>query len=607
MRASHQRHVPAEGPSCSYHAKASQPLTARRTRTCRSQAAPFGRALSAGPESAKKVFGHRLATSHRLTAGPLRASSLHAAPHSHDPDDYELYEESFDDDEYQEDADIPAEDAEAAQERGRISGMLGPALAALQFAPVETAKAVHITVTGTASMVGRALSRTTQTISHATEEGVQEIARRTQTEKVVDTTRQRWKRATADLPKDPWGRIQWLWDRPPLKRLRLTISMAQWSVRLPAILALIATQIGLVASQFSLPMLAPLLFGTGILLRSIRTNASLIFPRIGVVVVLLWMLWFFNSVVQNTVVYLRRQGGLDHRVSGAIITASECTALLAAFVIVLSMLGVNVNALLLPVGIALAYAAKDLSHNFLAGFFLFAVQPFKLGDRVAVSYSTPASGGRAPWFEGICEKVDLRYTIVKNGPRRLFVPNSAFLTREFMVVDDPTNKSRRDLGANEAEYGIFGQPPPPDGSVWRSNAQYFNNGSRAPGGMPHQQQQEQMARQQYAPAKAATHSGQTASPAAQHSAAPEQAPDQFAAGQDGVGSSTRPEQAAEAPQQQTAKQPVGYPGSGQAVGLAHGVAGQPSYHAYQQGVSEDFWGYSSTGGPAYPGVYNPFP
>ncbi len=58
---------------------------------------------------------------------------------------------------------------------------------------------------------------------------------------------------------------------------------------------------------------------------------------------------------------------MDHRVSGAIITASECTALLAAFVIVLSMLGVNVNALLLPAGVALAYAAKDLSHNFLAG------------------------------------------------------------------------------------------------------------------------------------------------------------------------------------------------------------------------------------------------
>ena len=43
--------------------------------------------------------------------------------------------------------------------------------------------------------------------------------------------------------QDPWGRVQWLWDRPPLKRLRLTISMAQWSVRLPALLALIATQV----------------------------------------------------------------------------------------------------------------------------------------------------------------------------------------------------------------------------------------------------------------------------------------------------------------------------------------------------------------------------
>ena len=42
--------------------------------------------------------------------------------------------------------------------------------------------------------------------------------------------------------QDPWGRLVWLWDRPPVKRVRLTISMAQWSVRLPALLALIATQ-----------------------------------------------------------------------------------------------------------------------------------------------------------------------------------------------------------------------------------------------------------------------------------------------------------------------------------------------------------------------------
>lgn len=48
-----------------------------------------------------------------------------------------------------------------------------------------------------------------------------------------------------------------------------------------------------------------------------------------------------------------------------------------AGIILLSMLGVNVSALLLPAGVAVAIAAKDLSHNFLAGFFLMVVQPFR--------------------------------------------------------------------------------------------------------------------------------------------------------------------------------------------------------------------------------------
>lgn len=61
-----------------------------------------------------------------------------------------------------------------------------------------------------------------------------------------------------------------------------------------------------------------------------------------------------------------------------------------------------------------------------AGFFLFVVQPFRIGDRVAVSTSAPGASGSnamAPaaeraWFEGVCEKVDLRYTIIRTGKRR---------------------------------------------------------------------------------------------------------------------------------------------------------------------------------------------
>ncbi len=119
--------------------------------------------------------------------------------------------------------------------------------------------------------------------------------------------------------------------------------------------------------QVSLPMLAPLLLGTGMLFRSIKSNASFLFPRIGLVVVLLWVLWFANSVVQNTVHYLQRQGALDHRITAAVITGSELFTMLGAGVIVLSALGVNVSGLLLPAGVCLAIAAKDLAHNFLAG------------------------------------------------------------------------------------------------------------------------------------------------------------------------------------------------------------------------------------------------
>lgn len=42
-----------------------------------------------------------------------------------------------------------------------------------------------------------------------------------------------------------------------------------------------------------------------------------------------------------------------------------------------------------------------------------------------------------------CEAAGSRYTIIKNGHRRLFMPNAAFITREFMVVDGPERRIPR--------------------------------------------------------------------------------------------------------------------------------------------------------------------
>lgn len=58
------------------------------------------------------------------------------------------------------------------------------AVRTLQIAPVETAKAVQVTVEGTASMVGQAFQSCTETVKAATEESIQQLAESTRNAKV---------------------------------------------------------------------------------------------------------------------------------------------------------------------------------------------------------------------------------------------------------------------------------------------------------------------------------------------------------------------------------------------------------------------------------------
>ena len=108
------------------------------------------------------------------------------------------------------------------------------------------------------------------------------------TSAAVRRVRERARQIHEDLPEDTWGKILWVWDRPGIQKIRLTFSMVNLSFRLPALVALVVTQGSLLASQVSLPMLAPLLLGTGMMMRSIKTNASFLFPRLGLLVVMLW-------------------------------------------------------------------------------------------------------------------------------------------------------------------------------------------------------------------------------------------------------------------------------------------------------------------------------
>lgn len=127
--------------------------------------------------------------------------------------------------------------------------------------------------------------------------------------------------------------------------------------------------------------------------------------------------------------------------------------------------------------------------------------------------------------------------------------------------------------------------------------------SRAPGETA---QQQQVARQQYAPAKAASHTGQPGSPGAPENSPLGQQPEQASAGQPDSGPSKDAQPVTGTPADKQGKQPAGNPGTGQAVGL-----GGQAYYFGHQGIPEQFWGYpagpAGGAGPAYPTVQNPYP
>lgn len=61
------------------------------------------------------------------------------------------------------------------------------------------------------------------------------------------------------------------------------------------------------------------------------------------------------------------QGRIDARTLGAARMLTEVSALTLGGILALSCLGLNINALLLPAGVVLAFASRDLLQNLIAG------------------------------------------------------------------------------------------------------------------------------------------------------------------------------------------------------------------------------------------------
>eukprot|EP00899_Mesostigma_viride_P012378 jgi/Mesvir1/21140/Mv14189-RA.1 len=281
------------------------------------------------------------------------------------------------------------------------------------------------------------------------------------------SARQHWRGHLNQARHEAWRRILAVWHHPICKRIFLSLSLANITIRAAEVSALLSTLL-----PASLPAMAPFVVGAGLVLRTVMRDASVVLPRLGTCCCILYLLWAVNAQLKR---WLHAQHVLSSTISRAITIAAEMASGAITIFTVLTTFGVNMYSILLPAAVTLALASKDIAHNFLAGFFLFSAEPFKPGDYVSVvagaplANSTgaavlrrPAGGvgdavpnGSAPrpaassalpsaaplaspsWFRGVCESIDLRYTVLRDGRQHLYVPNSVFMTTMFLVEVEP--------------------------------------------------------------------------------------------------------------------------------------------------------------------------
>jgi len=102
-------------------------------------------------------------------------------------------------------------------------------------------------------------------------------------------------------------------------------------------------------------------------MRSIWVNAGYLLPRVSLTVLLFWGIWLFNSMICRMIEYLTASATISQSSAHAVLNWTEGLTLVLAGLVVLTLFGVNISALLLPAGICFAIAGKDLAHNFVGG------------------------------------------------------------------------------------------------------------------------------------------------------------------------------------------------------------------------------------------------
>lgn len=149
-------------------------------------------------------------------------------------------------------------------------------------------------------------------------------------------------------------------------------------------------------------------------------------PRLVSSLVVLIVFWLLGSAVERLARQLTRGRGLDPDLTRLLGRWGKIALLLVGAITALGTLGIDVTALVAGLGLtgfALGFALKDIISNGLAGILVIIYKPFQNGDQIAVTA-----------LEGTVTEVNLRYTVLTTGGKKVFIPNASLFTNPITVT-----------------------------------------------------------------------------------------------------------------------------------------------------------------------------
>jgi small-conductance mechanosensitive channel len=158
-------------------------------------------------------------------------------------------------------------------------------------------------------------------------------------------------------------------------------------------------------------------------------SGILFFLRLVTGLVVWLVFWGVALAAQRLVDRLGRVRGVDTELVSLLGRIAKIGLLTFGAITACGTLGIDVTALVAGLGLtgfALGFALKDIISNALSGMLILIYKPFRRGDRIAVT-----------GFEGTVQEINLRYTILDDNQKKIFIPNANLFTNPVTVLLQP--------------------------------------------------------------------------------------------------------------------------------------------------------------------------